>query len=204
MLFKKKTDDEKPESRSLAFMLPLVILFMLVSSIVGLVASSMSISSSKEKQLIDEYVSSCVTFSVIGIGEHEETEEKRNLSIYVPLNETDEYRSLITLNATSIERSGNYNVYVYSFSSAFSSNELERVAKENGYEYYYTYERVNDDVSIKEAYNSAYNLALEKAEMIVASTGKNWRITKVEELLSEYDPYTATTTSNVKITFAVN
>ena len=204
MLFKKKTDDEKPESRSLAFMLPLVILFMLVSSIVGLVASSMSISSSKEKQLIDEYVSSCVTFSVIGIGEHEETEEKRNLSIYVPLNETDEYRSLITLNATSIKRSGNYNVYVYSFSSAFSSNELERVAKENGYEYYYTYERVNDDVSIKEAYNSAYNLALEKAEMIVASTGKNWRITKVEELLSEYDPYTATTTSNVKITFAVN
>ena len=203
MLFKKKTDDEKPESRSLAFMLPLVILFMLVSSIVGLVASSMSISSSKEKQLIDEYVSSCVTFSVIGIGEHEETEEKRNLSIYVPLNETDEYRSLITLNATSIKRSGNYNVYVYSFSSAFSSNELERVAKENGYEYYYTYERVNDDVSIKEAYNSAYNLALEKAEMIVASTGKNWRITKVEELLSEYDPYTATTTSNVKITFAV-
>lgn len=204
MLFKKKTDDEKPESRSLAFMLPLVILFMLVSSIVGLVASSMSISSSKEKQLIDEYVSSCVTFSVIGIGEHEETEEKRNLSIYVPLNETDEYRSLITLNATSIKRSGNYNVYVYSFSSAFSSNELERVAKENGYEYYYTYERVNDDVSIKDAYNSAYNLALEKAEMIVASTGKNWRITKVEELLSEYDPYTATTTSNVKITFAVN
>ena len=204
MLFKKKTDDEKPESRSLAFMLPLVILFMLVSSIVGLVASSMSISSSKEKQLIDEYVSSCVTFSVIGIGEHEETEEKRNLSIYVPLNETDEYRSLITLNATSIKRSGNYNVYVYSFSSAFSSNELERVAKENGYEYYYTYERVNDDVSIKEAYNSAYNLALEKAEMIVASTGKNWRITKVEELLSEYNPYTATTTSNVKITFAVN
>lgn len=204
MLFKKKTDDEKPESRSLAFMLPLVILFMLVSSIVGLVASSMSISSSKEKQLIDEYVSSCVTFSVIGIGEHEETEEKRNLSIYVPLNETDEYRSLITLNATSIKRSGNYNVYIYSFSSAFSSNELERVAKENGYEYYYTYERVNDDVSIKEAYNSAYNLALEKAEMIVASTGKNWRITKVEELLSEYDPYTATTTSNVKITFAVN
>lgn len=204
MLFKKKTDDEKPESRSLAFMLPLVILFMLVSSIVGLVASSMSISSSKEKQLIDEYVSSCVTFSVIGNGEHEETEEKRNLSIYVPLNETDEYRSLITLNATSIKRSGNYNVYVYSFSSAFSSNELERVAKENGYEYYYTYERVNDDVSIKEAYNSAYNLALEKAEMIVASTGKNWRITKVEELLSEYDPYTATTTSNVKITFAVN
>lgn len=204
MLFKKKTDDEKPKSRSLAFMLPLVILFMLVSSIVGLVASSMSISSSKEKQLIDEYVSSCVTFSVIGIGEHEETEEKRNLSIYVPLNETDEYRSLITLNATSIKRSGNYNVYVYSFSSAFSSNELERVAKENGYEYYYTYERVNDDVSIKEAYNSAYNLALEKAEMIVASTGKNWRITKVEELLSEYDPYTATTTSNVKITFAVN
>lgn len=203
MLFKKKTDDEKPESRSLAFMLPLVILFMLVSSIVGLVASSMSISSSKEKQLIDEYVSSCVTFSVIGIGEHEETEEKRNLSIYVPLNETDEYRSLITLNATSIKRSGNYNVYVYSFSSAFSSNELERVAKENGYEYYYTYERVNDDVSIKDAYNSAYNLALEKAEMIVASTGKNWRITKVEELLSEYDPYTATTTSNVKITFAV-
>ena len=204
MLFKKKTDDEKPESRSLAFMLPLVILFMLVSSIVGLVASSMSISSSKEKQLIDEYVSSCVTFSVIGNGEHEETEEKRNLSIYVPLNETDEYRSLITLNATSIKRSGNYNVYVYSFSSAFSSNELERVAKENGYEYYYTYERVNDDVSIKEAYNSAYNLALEKAEMIVASTGKNWRITKVEELLSEYNPYTATTTSNVKITFAVN
>lgn len=204
MLFKKKTDDEKPESRSLAFMLPLVILFMLVSSIVGLVASSMSISSSKEKQLIDEYVSSCVNFSVIGIGEHEETEEKRNLSIYVPLNETDEYRSLITLNATSIKRSGNYNVYIYSFSSAFSSNELERVAKENGYEYYYTYERVNDDVSIKEAYNSAYNLALEKAEMIVASTGKNWRITKVEELLSEYDPYTATTTSNVKITFAVN
>ena len=204
MLFKKKTDDEKPESRSLAFMLPLVILFMLVSSIVVLVASSMSISSSKEKQLIDEYVSSCVTFSVIGNGEHEETEEKRNLSIYVPLNETDEYRSLITLNATSIKRSGNYNVYVYSFSSAFSSNELERVAKENGYEYYYTYERVNDDVSIKEAYNSAYNLALEKAEMIVASTGKNWRITKVEELLSEYDPYTATTTSNVKITFAVN
>ena len=204
MLFRKKTDDEKTESRSLAFMLPLVILFMLVSSIVGLVASSMSISSSKEKQLIDEYVSSCVTFSVIGIGEHEETEEKRNLSIYVPLNETDEYRSLITLNATSIKRSGNYNVYVYSFSSAFSSNELERVAKENGYEYYYTYERVNDDVSIKEAYNSAYNLALEKAEMIVASTGKNWRITKVEELLSEYDPYTATTTSNVKITFAVN
>ena len=204
MLFRKKTDDEKTESRSLAFMLPLVILFMLVSSIVGLVASSMSISSSKEKQLIDEYVSSCVTFSVIGIGEHEETEEKRNLSIYVPLNETDEYRSLITLNATSIERSGNYNVYVYSFSSTFSSNELERVVKENGYEYYYTYERVNDDVSIKEAYNSAYNLALEKAEMIVASTGKNWRITKVEELLSEYDPYTATTTSNVKITFAVN
>ena len=204
MLFRKKTDDEKTESRSLAFMLPLVILFMLVSSIVGLVASSMSISSSKEKQLIDEYVSSCVTFSVIGIGEHEETEEKRNLSIYVPLNETDEYRSLITLNATSIKRSGNYNVYIYSFSSAFSSNELERVAKENGYEYYYTYERVNDDVSIKEAYNSAYNLALEKAEMIVASTGKNWRITKVEELLSEYDPYTATTTSNVKITFAVN
>ena len=203
MLFKKKTDDEKTERRSLAFMLHLVILFMLVQSIVGLVASSMSISSSKEKQLIDEYVSSCVTFSVIGIGEHEETEEKRNLSIYVPLNETDEYRSLITLNATSIKRSGNYNVYVYSFSSAFSSNELERVAKENGYEYYYTYERVNDDVSIKEAYNSAYNLALEKAEMIVASTGKNWRITKVEELLSEYDPYTATTTSNVKITFAV-
>lgn len=203
MLFKKKTDDEKTENRSLAFMLPIVILFMLVSSIVGLVASSMSISSSKEKQLIDEYVSSNVTFSVIGIGEYEEKEEKRNLSIYVPVNETNEYRSLITLNANKNVRSGNYNVYVYSFSSAFSSNELERVAKENGYEYYYTYERVNDDVSIKEAYNSAYNLALEKAEMIVASTGKNWRITKVEELLSEYDPYTATTTSNVKITFAV-
>lgn len=204
MLFRKKKDNEKPESRDLSFMLPIVVFFILLSSIIGLIASSMTISNNKKEQLLDEYVSSYVTFSVIGYGEYKEKEEKRDLQIFVPVSEKEKYNSLITLSATRIERSGNYEIYNYSLNSTLNCNELERVAKLNGYNFYYIYERANSAVSIKEAYNNAYNLALEKAEMIVASTGKNWRISKVEELSSEYDPYSSITKSTVRISFAVN
>ena len=135
-IFKKKTEDGK-STRDISALLPIVLIMMLISAIVGIGVSIVNINSNSRIQTINEYIDSSVVFSVVGYGEYQGTE--------------------------STERAE----------------------------------------GIIEAYDIAYAEALEKASLIAANSGNNWRITKVEEVDSTWssEDYTATTT--VRMSFAI-
>lgn len=135
-IFKKKTEGEK-ETRDWSMFLPVVMLLMIISAVVGIGVGISNFNSNNKIRTINEYIDSTVVFSVVGYGSYQ--------------GDADTART----------------------------------------------------EGIVEAYDKAYAEALEKASLIAANTGNNWRITKVEEVESVWDKESCNATSTVRMSFAV-
>lgn len=204
-IFRKKNENGEKVARDWSALLPLVVILMFISAVVGIIASSLNISSSNKAKQIDSYVASTVTFSVIGTGSYKDENQTTTVfELYVPIERSAEVTNVFKeTNEWDKVQEGGY--YVYSSSITFSDiAKMKNFAEEENLEYSIKMVRNNREASIVYAYDAAYDEALQKANLIAENTGKTWRITKVEEIASDYNDYIGETTSVIRMTFAVS
>lgn len=75
-VFKKKTEGGKP-AKDWSALLPLVLLLMLISAVVGIGVGIANFSSNSRIRTINEYIDSTVVFSVVGYGEYQGDEKTK-------------------------------------------------------------------------------------------------------------------------------
>lgn len=204
-IFRKKNENGEKIARDWSALLPLVVILMFISAVVGIVASSLNISSSNKAKQIDSYVASTVTFSVIGTGSYKDENQTATVfELYVPIERASDVTSAYR-EITQWDKVQEGDCYVYSFTIAFTElAKMKSFAEEQELEYNIKMVRKNREASIVYAYDAAYAEALQKANLIAENTGKTWRITKVEEIESDYNDYNGETSSVVRMTFAVS
>lgn len=200
-----KKAEKASKTRDWSALLPLVLILMLLSAIVGLVASAMNLSNNSKVKTINEYVESSVIFSVVGYGEYTEYNPSTVFEIYASVTENETMQNLLVGKTYNKTRDNLIQVYSFENPDENLLGELIDIAGQcSGAVYSLKYTCKDAQSCITYAYDDAYNEALAKATQVAGNTGKTWRITNVEEVDTTFDASTGVTKSTVRMSFSVN
>ena len=185
-------------------LLPFALIMMLISAAIGLVASVIDISENSKTRLLNDYVASTVTFSVVGYGEYQEKSPAIDVEFYVPVVDNTA-ATLLEGKFSAVSIKDSTTVYTFENADTTLLGDLIAMAEENAdYSYSIKYKQKDKVTSVTTAYDAAYDEAMSKATLIAENTGKQWRITEVEEVNTSFDSSTGKTISEVRMSFAVS